>query len=71
MSVVAENTRRIIRERGMRQKDAADRANIPEKLFSSMMCGRKVIREADVLSIARALDVTPNELFGITENPPG
>lgn len=63
VSIVAANTKRIIRERGLKQNKVAERANIPEKQFSALMCGRKIIRDTDVIAIATALDVSPNELF--------
>lgn len=63
VSIVARNTRRIIQERGLKQNRVAERANIPPKLFSSLLCGRKIIRDTDVIAIANALGVTPNELF--------
>lgn len=64
VSRVAENTRRIIAEKGFKQKAVAARAGIPAGSFSAMMNNRKVIRDVDIISIANALSVTPNELFG-------
>lgn len=63
VSIVAGNTRRIIQERGLKQNRVAERAKIPPKTFSSLLCGRKVIRETDIVAIANALNVTPNDLF--------
>ena len=69
-SVVAKNARRIIEERGLKQVRVAERANIPAKVFNHLLCGRKVMRDIEIIAIANALDVTPNELFQWPENPP-
>ena len=66
-SVVAENTKRIIRERGLKHRAVATWAGIPEKQFSALLNGRKVIKDTDVVAIANALCVTPNELFGFCQ----
>ena len=63
-SVVAENTKRIIRERGLKHRAVAEWAGIPEKQFSALLNGRKIVKDTDVAAIANALSVTPNELFG-------
>ena len=67
MSIVAENTRNIIKARGLKNKAVAERAGYTEQKLSRMLNGQKVIESADILRISNALDVTPNELFGINK----
>lgn len=66
MSVIAENTRRIINERGLKQCAVARKAGYQEKTFYNLLSGRKIITDKDIQAIAKALQVTPNELFGYT-----
>lgn len=64
MDLVTKNVKQIITEKGLIQKRVAQRAGIEEKTFSNMLNGRKKICDKDVLNIASALNVTPNDLFG-------
>lgn len=66
MSIVADNTKSIIKAKGLKNKAVAERAGYTEQKFSSMLNGRKVIESTDILRIAKALEVTPNDLFGIS-----
>lgn len=66
MCIVAINTRKILNERGLKHKVIAKRAGYTETQFSNILCGRKNIETDDVLRISKALDVLPNELYGIT-----
>lgn len=62
-TAIADNTRRIIAERGLKKRAVAERAGFSENQFSAILNKRRVVRDIDVIAIARALDVTPNELF--------
>lgn len=62
-SIIAMNTKRIIAERGLKQRAVAEQAGFSEKQFSALMTGRRIIKDVDVVAIANALNVTPNELF--------
>ena len=62
-SVIAANVKRIIMNKGLKQNAVATKAGYNEKTFSNMMNSRKIITDVDVIKIANALDVTPNELF--------
>lgn len=64
-SLIAENTKRIISEKGMKKRAVAERAGFSESQFSALLNNRKVIKDSDVIAIANALSVTPNDLFGI------
>lgn len=68
--MVAENTRRIIEERGLKQKSVAEKAGYSPKVFNDLLSGRKIIRETDIVKISSALGVPPNELFGMTKTKP-
>ena len=61
---VSTTIKSIIREKGYKQNVIAEKAGFSEKQFSNIVTGRKFIAADDVLSICRALDVTPNELLG-------
>lgn len=65
MNLIAENTKRIIEEQGVKQKAIAEKAGYTEQQFSRMMNDRNLISWYDVLRIAEALGVTPNDLYGI------
>ncbi len=64
-SVVVKNTRRIMAEKGLKQKFVAEKVGITSKQFSNLLNGRRVINANDVWKLSLALNVTPNELFGI------
>lgn len=67
-SVTAENIKKIIRKKGMFKSAVAEKAGYDTKKFSNMLNGRKLVTDVDVMNIANALEVTPNELFGIKED---
>lgn len=70
MEVVRANIKRLVHQGGLKQSAVANNAKIPEKQFSALICGRKVIRPEHIASIATALGVTPNDLFNVnTESP--
>lgn len=60
---VVDNIKRIIREKGFRQKYIAQRAGFSELKFSDILNGRRVLRAEYLLPIASALDVEIGELF--------
>lgn len=65
-SPIATNTKRIIADKGLKQRAVAAKAGFSEKQFSALMNGRKIIKDVDVMAIANALETTPNDLFGIS-----
>lgn len=65
MGLVAQNTKRIIEERGLKQRAVAFKAGIPEKMLSDIINGRVIAKENHIIAISNALNITPNELFGI------
>ena len=68
MNNVAETIRTIINTNGLKNKAVAERAGYTEKKFSRILTGLSPMRSDDILRIAHALDVTPNDLFGITNS---
>lgn len=64
-SVIAENVKSIIRREKLKQGAVAERAGYDYKAFNNMLNGRKIITDVDVMNIANALAVKPNELYGL------
>lgn len=62
---VAKNIKDIIEEKGLKQKAVAKAAGFDEKVFSAMLTNRKIIKVSEIMDIANALGVEPNELYGI------
>lgn len=65
---VTENIYKIMQEKSLIQAGVAKKAGYTPKLFNNMLRGRKLILADDVLKICKALDVTPNKLFGYGES---
>ena len=68
VSVVVPYIRAIIKQKGLKNKAVAEKAGYTEQEFSNMLNERKIVNSDDVLRVATALDVTPNDLFGIKCN---
>lgn len=62
-STVPAAIERIINQRGMKKCVVAARANMTPQMFNDMLNGRRLIKASDIVMIAQALGVTPNELF--------
>lgn len=63
---IPSNVSRIIKEKGVKRSFVAERLGFTCNQFSALMNGRKLIRACDIAAIANALNVTPNELFGVS-----
>ncbi|MBS6168633.1 MAG: XRE family transcriptional regulator [Dielma fastidiosa] len=63
MSIVAVNTKKIIKQRGLLQKKVAIDAGYTPKRFSDLLNNRKIVTDQDIIRIANVLRVSPNELF--------
>lgn len=70
-SIVVQNIRRIIQEKGMKQGAVARKAGITEKSFSEMLRNRRLIKASDIAHIATSLEVEPNDLFVIEQHERG
>ncbi|WP_249304157.1 helix-turn-helix domain-containing protein [Qiania dongpingensis] len=65
-SVTAENIKAIIKRKCYAQGAIGKKAGYNDKVFSNMLNGRRLITDIDVIKIANALEVEPNELYGIS-----
>lgn len=63
MNNVVSNVRDIIRDKGYKQCVVAEKAGFSPQDFSNMLCGRKVFKVEYVVSICKALEISPNDLF--------
>lgn len=66
--ILIQNIRNIIHKKGLKQYAVAKLAGIKEQTFSNMLNGRKVITAEHIPMIAKALDVSVNELYGIKDD---
>lgn len=64
-SAIAENTKRIIATKGLKNRAVAEKSGFSDQQFSAILNNRRIVKDIDVIAIANALEVTPNELFGI------
>lgn len=67
-SVVANQLRKIIFEKGIKQSVFADKSGFTAQELSDMLNGRRLIRAVDIVAILNTLQkyqVDANELFGI------
>ncbi len=62
-NIISQNIKKIIDEKGFKQKSVAQKGGYSPQQFNNMLTGRKIIGGLDVLRISNALDVTPNDLF--------
>lgn len=60
---IAANIRSVIRQKGLIQRVVAERAGFSEQQFCGMLAGRKIMRAEFMPAIAKALGMTPNDLF--------
>lgn len=70
-SITAENIKRVIDEKCLSKGAIGRKAGYDIKKFSNMLNGRKIITDTDVIKIANALEVEPNELYGIKKDLSG
>lgn len=61
----AKNLDILIRKKGYKQCAIAQKAGFSARELNDLIKGRKTFKADYVLGICKALDVTPNELFGI------
>ena len=68
VSYTAQNIKRIIADKGLKQIYIAEKAGYDRQVFNNMLNGRKIITDADIPRIANALGVEPNDLFKLPES---
>jgi transcriptional regulator with XRE-family HTH domain len=66
MKTIVQNIESLIEDKGLKKKTVASKAGYSKQQFSNLINGRKIIKPDDIVRIANALGVTPNDLFGIT-----
>lgn len=66
MNTLATNIELIIENKGLKKKSVAVKAGYTKQQFSNLINGRKIIKPEDIIKIAMALEVTPNDLFGFS-----
>ena len=66
MNTLATNIELIIEDKGLKKKSVAIKAGYTKQQFSNLINGRKTIKPEDIIKIAMALEVTPNDLFGFS-----
>jgi DNA-binding Xre family transcriptional regulator len=54
---------RIINERGLKKKAVAERAGMEPQKLSDILSNRRLLKVSDLVSLAHALDCTPNDLI--------
>lgn len=64
---LVKNIKVLMVQKEIQQQLLAEKAGFSAKMFSDMMNNRRIIYGDDILHIAEALGVTPNELFGVTQ----
>ncbi len=62
---ISETIEKILKSKGYKQSAIAQMAGFEVRVFNDMLNGRRIIKACDIPSIATALGVTPNELYGI------
>lgn len=60
---VPEAIERIIRRRGMKKCVVAERAGMSAQMLTDIFANRRLIKMCDIVSLARALECSPNEFF--------
>ena len=68
MYIVVYNIRRIMEEKGLKQKYVAEKSGFTAQEFSNMMNGRKIISVAYIRNICTALGANPNDLFELRKS---
>lgn len=61
---ISENLKKILDDRGLKQKYLAQKMNISEGVVSNMVNNRKTFDEELIIGVAEALDVDFNTIFG-------
>jgi plasmid maintenance system antidote protein VapI len=55
----------IIRDNGLKKRAVAEKAGFTQNEFSAMLHGRKLILAEHVIALCKALNKTPNDLYGM------
>lgn len=61
--LIVLNIRKLICEKGFLQKFIAEQSGFSQQEFSDLLNGRRVLKAEYIPRIAKALGVTPNDLY--------
>lgn len=67
-SLIAKSIKKIIKSKGYKQYAVGVKAGYSKRVFNDMLNERKRITDVDILNIANALEVSPNDLYEIKNN---
>jgi len=62
-SPVANNAKRIIKKRGLKQIAVAEKAGFSIQEFNAMLNGRRIMKAIEIEALIIALGIEANELF--------
>lgn len=65
MSKITENVNRIIQDKGLNPDDIAGIVGLPVRSFRQILDNKKALPTRYIVPLCNALQVTPNELFGM------
>lgn len=65
--MVADRINSIIADAGLDPKYLADKIGIGEQVLSAMLSGQRQISAEEFYAICLALNMTPNELYGLAD----
>ena len=68
MNIIAENIARRRKELGLTQRELAEKLNISDKTLSRWETDKQVPDALMIPEIAKALDISIGELYGVEEN---
>ena len=68
MNIIAENIARRRKELGLTQRELAEKLNISDKTLSRWETDKQVPDALMIPEIAKALDTSIGELYGLEEN---
>lgn len=66
--MVADRINSVIVGAGLKQKYLAEKIGVSERVLTAMLSGRRKISADEFYDICLALNMTPNELYGVTED---
>lgn len=67
-SPVAENAIKVMKEKNIKPRRLAEMMKMPVRTLNNFLKGKRLIRTKDVVKLVQNLNITPNELYGLTKN---
>lgn len=66
MQQIIDTIKKLINDKGLKHKYVAEQMGLTPQEFSNMLCGRKEFKTEHVVPICKALNITANDLFGLS-----